>query len=781
MKYRLGNIIRAEARKLLQNNLFRISLLMLFFANFIILMLSYHSNPAFNHSYRKFKMNYEHFGKTEQERLDYAKELCVKKQVMKVYGDELSREEEALYSFARSQDIAKQEGYSDAWYEEVKKEYLSGSRLEYGASAEEEAGFLLETLEEIKYIASYQEYLDSVQEKVKDNFAIKSFAENQSEFSKKNLRKMSKDYKRMESVKPVFSGTNGLAGILGAIRLDICPCILLGVVSILLFLEDKRNGISKLYRSTWNGRGGIFLAKTVVMLLSCMFIVIVYWGGNFVFIWKVCGGIPLQAPVQSIVGFQQCIMKVSIGEYLVYYALQKMFALFVIGLIYNLIGIWAENYVTFFIFVGTGGAVSGFCAYMIPKYTFLSPFRYLNLIYYGKAAQMTKHYLNFNVMGHPVGKCIVCNIAACLLALFMLSAGLSLYGRCERVYHNYSISFHRKIKRRKKANVSVLRHEIFKVFYGSRVLVLIMLLLFTLSYITVYQPYYLNEEEYYYQMYMKKLEGEVTEEKLAYIQQEEERIESIHKQIQSAYAKYENGQMAEDVMNALVGMLRLKIKGENAFEKVKSRLEYINIHKKEQYPLVYEDGWNCVFGLCDIGVRRDKQNAFLCAAALIICLGGIFANEYETGMNRLHKVSLRGRRYTAVCKLGMSELTLVITMAVVYSQDFFFASRSYGIHSLFQKAKSIPEFAECFGAGGTILQYCIILFLVRFLGYSLLLMVNYVISRFTKSTIKTMLFLFLFFVFPVVMSLLRIEQVDRFSLNYLFYGNKALQLLGKIV
>lgn len=777
---RIGNIIRAEIKKMWMNPLFRLGFVILLIANLLILALSYRNGSNFHTSYQKFKKDYKTFGRTEEERLSYSKELCIKRQVMRLYQAECEADVEGELEFAYSWEFAKMYGYSETWYEAVKKEYESGIQVKYGRSLEEEAENLLGILDEIKPLVEYHDFLADIQTQIKNQQEIKLFQENQSRYSKANLVKTSQDYKRMETVKPCFSGTLGLGSILGAGKLDICPVIALAFFCTLLFLEEKQKGISRLYRATWNGRGGIFIAKTVVTLILCIFIVLVYWGGSFIYIWRAYGNMAMEAPVQTIPGFGKCTMSLSIGTYLVYYLMQKILGMFVLGSILQLVALIVENIVTYFLVIGIGSAFSYFCAYMIPQYTLFSALRYLNFVSYLSAAPVVRDYYNANVFGRPVGKGILCNVIGILLAVAVLYMGFRRNGKAEKVYRSHvTVFWNIHKKQHRKSNVSVFRHELFKLFWGANVMVLLLISGILLCTYTVKEPVYLCEEEYYYQLYMKRLEGKPDEKKQEYIQNETLRIQKVERKIEDADQAYWEGKISKLERDELIGYWELQIKGRAAFGRILGRWEYVNQHKNKQYAMVYEDGWNCVFGLGDIEGERDRVHALLCVVILIICLGGIQASEYETGMKRLQSATLRGGRHITACKMLACATVLLFTMLIVYGQDILFAKENYGIDSVLEKAGSIPQLSGCMGAGGSILSYCIALFLIRFLGYSVLLIVNLFISRYTKNTIKTMLFLFFIFALPIVLDGFGVTVVNRISMNCILYGNHALQWMGK--
>lgn len=777
MKFGFVSLILGEGKKLLHSNLIRFSFLLLFLMNFFVLFLYTNTDDFSESYYRKFKIDYEQFGNTEQIQLERAKEECVKRLVMNAYKNELEIAGAESSEFTTSYNIAKEEGFSNEWYEKIKGEYSSEDCVKYGKNFSEEADLLVQILDELKQCINYNQHVKSIREDIQGRKSIPMILNFQSDFTRRNLDKKDDDYKKVQNLSVYFSGTIGLSKILGNSRFDLCPSIMLMILCIYLFMEDRKSGSIRLYRSTLNGRGKLLIVKLCVMLAACALIIVLFWGSIYLYTWQVYGKIPLRQPIQSVVGFGECTICESIGCYLMEYLLQKIFVLFTLGVILTLLSILAGNDTIFIMSCILIYIVSLILTY-IPKYMCFSNMRYFNFVYCMKVAPFYKNYLNINVLGRPISHYVVCVWILTICTILFIVINIIQYGKSRKRYHKYSIGVWKGRKDRKKVNISIFRHEMYKLFIGNRVLILLIGLMTVLWYNAFNQSVYLTEEKYYYKNYMNKLEGNLSSKKENYIQKEKRKMEKVEKQIQMAQNDYVNGKLSENEKNQIVAYYELKLKRRSAFQLVENNLNYIKEHKLQHYAFVYEDGWNHLFGITEAGADDDMKNALICVVTIAVCLGGFFANEYETGINRLLKATEKGRMNLWIDKLIISNITMVGIVWIVYGSEFIIIYRKYGFHSIFQKIGNIRRLNWAGGAYKNILIYCIALFAIRIAGYCIIEFIMCGLARVTKNAVSTILLTIIIFAFPIMLHFFGIHFFDKISINYILAGNKILQAFG---
>ncbi len=771
MKSGFGKLVYVESKKVVHSSIFRLSFLVLLVVNLLILFLYEKGVPISTASYRKFKNEYEMMGNSEKERLSEATKKCDKLLVIDQIKFEAMLDEQKDWNRSMSYSLAKEFGYSETWYLDVRKDFASRKISTYSESPESEKNLTFSIKEELEQIASRNDYIKSIQKKADDKKAIKIIQENQTVYSKRESEKVITDYQKVANVKARFVGSIGLSRVLGNIPLDICPCLMITIILSTLFMEEKKNGNLKLYRATFNGREKLFWAKIVVQIALSAITIILFWGSCFVYIWKSYGAVSLTAPVQSILGYQNCTLTLSIGQYIVLYLFVKLLALSVLSSIGTILAVIAANYVTYYLGIGIIGLYSVLCYACIPKYTAFSWLRLNNIIYIMQGKAMLKEYLNLNVLGYPVHHGVVCISVAVLVMLIGVALGKRYYMRSEAGYHSLNlISPKNKGYSKRMPNVSSILHEFYKMLIGKKVLLLLAVAFTMLLMAAKKQNVYLTEDEYYYQNYMKRLEGNVTDEKRNYMKEEELRISKIENKINEFYVAFENGDISEAVLKENTEFLEQKIKGRNAFERVKERMAYLDKTGHEKYSFVYDDGWKQLLGFTESGRKNNLLSALICVLLIILSVSGCMAGDYESGLSRLQKVSVKGRSALWIRKMLISALIIVLNMAIVYMRDVILAHKTYGLNGLLAQAKSIPELDKVIGSGGNILFQCLTVFCVRFIGYMLILLVIYLLALYTKSTIKTIIVSVVLFALPIALSLLEIHQFDLFSLNTILSG-----------
>lgn len=774
MKLVVGKLIQVEGKKLIHSSLFRFSFIVLFTVNLLILVFSESGNDFSRSAYRTFKKEYIGMETNEGKLRNEMKE-CDKIEIMQQIMIEQNFSEKSEWRDSFSLTMAKEKGYSEDWYLSVRKEYLSGNVKTYCNNLKSESIFRNKLRIELEQVASYHEFLDSIQQKVDDKKEIKFFSDNQSTYSKRELKKEEKDYRRLKNVVPTFAGTIGLDRVMGNFTLDICPCLLLTIISILLYIEEKKNGNIRVYRATVNGRGELFLAKVVLQFFLSFFVVLLFYGSCIFCVWKSYGAFSLQAPIQSIVGYQNCTMTMSIGQYISVFLLLKAVVLGVVSLLSNIIAILAGNYVIYYFGTGVFYLLGVLCYALIPQYTAFSWLRQINIIYVLQGTPLVKNYVNYNIMNYPVSHILVCLFVIGLFLSVSYMAGRDCYIRCEDGYFRFTETIRcKRNHQRKRVINSVFLHELYKMLIGNKTAFLLIGATILLMGTACREKIYLTEDEMYFKNYMARLQGEVTEEKRTYIQEEEKRIEMIEEKISELVIAYEKGEISEGEYKEETAFLSSQIRNRIAFQWVKERLEYLDESGDETYSFVNDEGWKRLFGFTEEGRRNDYFSALFCILIMGIGISGCFACDFECGMYRLQRVTVRGRKYLQMKKFLNALVVLLITMVINYVRDIILVIRSYGLPGTQLPARSIPDLAKAFGSGGSILGHYFMLLGVRFLAYCLVLLIMYFLAFLTKSTIKTMVLTLLLFAIPLGLSLLGVEQINTYSFNNLLVGNSIL-------
>ena len=216
-------------------------------------------------------------------------------------------------------------------------------------------------------------------------------------------------------------------------------------------------------------------------------------------------------------------------------------------------------------------------------------------------------------------------------------------------------------------HLSLFRYEAFKIRKGGHVC-LVLLFFLVLSIVFSYQDKLIfdDEDEYYYYSYMQGLAGKRTEEKSAYIRQEQERFQKI-KEKQDKLLLEGN----TDALMVLVESLRPY----RGFRRVVERENYLNENQLDAF--VYEGGYK---KLTDWKENRDNRILMLLGMFLLVfSLCSVFALDKENGQELLLQITRHGKVRRTRKKIFCAAIICVLSFVIVYLPQFYVFCRLYGL------------------------------------------------------------------------------------------------------
>jgi hypothetical protein len=124
-------------------------------------------------------------------------------------------------------------------------------------------------------------------------------------------------------------------------------------------------------------------------------------------------------------------------------------------------------------------------------------------------------------------------------------------------------------------SIQLINHEVFKVFFTGKGYIIVLLALL-IAYNNIYlKELRFNQEDAFYNSYLKALSGELNEEKINFIVNEKNRFAHLPDEFASIRKDYSDGKITLQGYNenkAEIEMFALK---EGAFQKVLTQYEYL--------------------------------------------------------------------------------------------------------------------------------------------------------------------------------------------------------------
>ena len=567
---------------------------------------------------------------------------------------------------------------------------LEQFKLPYSSNVVVERELLLYILNDVTSQMEYNSYLSGILENTDKMSGISIFQNNT--FSCENAKKTSADFRRLQnkiSDALVYETSIGVEKALYTWNTDILLCIIIFLVTGQLLMSEKEENQLILIKSFKLGRTPAVAAKVLageIYLFICSFL---FYLTDVITSATMYGLGTLSRPIQMVSEFISCPFQVSVLEFIVY---SFLFRVLILSLFYFLMLVLcvsarnaSEYYVRVFLITGIEIVL-----YVSIQYnSFLVNLKKLNLVSFLRTEKTLGVYDNLNLFGHPVTYLWVA-LFICIMGVFLLFLLLCRrYNRCEMITRHGEIRsgflcrMKNKFNEQVEATVSIIIHEFHKILITQKML-LALLLLILIQFLT-YEPKHISIsdlDEWYYKQYMDYLEGEVTEEKLTYLNKQEETRE----QIQTEYDTYLS---TTDVLSTeIIQNFNQRLLPFRSLSRVNERTEYLL--KQENGSYFYDTGYLCLLG------KQDGDNYrtlfLLLLILMIITILPIYTMDSMYGMDRLLNSTRNGKRKLGIRKAEVGICIAFILMVVIMTPYIYNICHAYGTTAFSMAVNSMEAF-----------------------------------------------------------------------------------------
>ncbi len=569
---------------------------------------------------------------------------------------------------------------------------------------------LNELSEEADYLLEYPAYLSGVSEQVKTQSQVAVFGKSGG-FAARNLKKTAEDFENLNGVTPIFGNNFGIEKWL---EFGISDYFFLGILTVivLVFLDERKAGLWSVVRVCKNGRlrlglhrlGILFAASveaTVIMYLIPLTVSMTINGGMF----------DLNRPIQSLTSFKTCTLRITVFQWLIRFFTLKIFSGFAVGLLLWCV-LGALSNPQFSVSVLGFFLIAEYLLYeLLPVQSFLNILKYFNIFSYIHTADLYTNYLNINLFGIPADiRKLIFSVSPVLifgLILWVLLIQSKRYPEGNKDYLSKLSDFKNRLLDVFRVHLSAGGWEIYKSLvyeFGAVILVAVFVLTGSLNYSSGgYEP------DSYYRMYLSDLEGKIDENTDLYF---ERAAENIPQNSDSAV-----------IINALT---RLK----NDVELAKAAAKKGNFEPW----LVNQKNYDSFYGPSSL--NRQRTNATVVIALLVLCCAGVFAYENQSGVGSLLRSQKRGRGTVISRKIAVCGAMSVLIWAAVYVREFINFIDNFGTKTLPSAVQNLPALAD-FPLKITLGQYLTILYALRLVMLAAGSVTILTLSRLSRTMLKS--------------------------------------------
>lgn len=548
-------------------------------------------------------------------------------------------------------------------------------------------------------------------------------------------------------------------------------CMLLFVLVLIpgLLLDEKKNGTFPILRATKQGRLALIVTKYVTLLLVSAASVLLFSGATWVIFGLESGG------YSSLSNFAQifevnvyCPYIVTVGEYLGLTLLIKILTLFAVGSLLMTVSLLVRNHALSYL----AGLIFGGANFAVHFTDFLDtdhPLRLLNIFTVMDTEVCFTRYHAINMFGRclPYLSAIFLFFGL-LLACTAVATGL-LYCRTPGVH---------KVRRRKSRSKRAIfskaipcpvrlmgAYELHKHLVAGKWLLLILAVLLVKGY-TVYttESAAYSFSDAVYQDYMELLAGEVTDEKLAYMEDERAHLDSILSSEEIMKEKYASREISfAEYMEYQDELDTAKAK-DPIFVSVEAQRDHLLSLRQRgiKGDFVYVTGWNQMFSR---GFDVILYGFTLVFAAVL------FTTEYGAGVTEILRSTKRGRGRLFVTKCLLA-VAVCGTLAILFGlADHTKLTELYTFTGGLSPVQSLPMLSEI-QWNITIHQYLMIFETIRVVGVVLLAILTASVSVMGKKPVNTMAVVALVTVIPFVFRTFGLEIAKYGDFTALLSGNE---------
>ncbi len=640
--------------------------------------------------------------------------------------------------------------------------FQRGDYLRFTDSFYQEKTFVNQLYREWQKVSGYGEYLNSIRENRDILSGIGIFAgQNKKSFSSRNIEKSAMDYALLTDTNICWMPEKPFVSAIENKWTDLLIILSAFLFAGSLIFQEKEKKLFYVTRSTRRGICPCILGKLGALFLHCIFITVLLYGENLVFFGMTAGlgsvkGF-LGASLQSLSGYMESSLPITIGQYMFLSLFTKALALFSAASILTALCILGDHIFLPYAICGMGLGISWMLYLLLPAGTKLAPLKYLNPAGILRTENLYGTYLNFDLLGYPISRTLL----SWLLLALLMGTGISLSLLFFRRGRNLSLREKKKAAMPFRPHVRVFWHECYKIMITGHALVILVLFGLFLGYGELTREYTISPKEQYYQDMMLCLEGSLTPEKEEIILTEKARFQEAFEQISLIEAAVSDGTLSSSAGEDLKSRWYTVTAFYPSFERVLQQYYHIQEHGG---CFLYDTGYVYLLG---------KQNNSFPVQLLLLSLCSIFAfgnclpMEYQSGAWRLLNSSRQGKSKVFVRKAGICILAAALSSLIPPVCRAVSLSSLFPMHGLGFMVDIIPAWDD-FPLQIPMAAFLFLFILSQAASLVIVTLGILLISIWRKDCLQTIFFSLLVFAMPLILKLLGLEFAGWFSVYPLY-------------
>ena len=310
--------------------------------------------------------------------------------------------------------------------------------------------------------------------------------------------------------------------------------------------------------------------------------------------------------------------------------------------------------------------------------------------------------------------------------------------------------------------------EMGKMLLANKFIIIVVVALLAKGFIAsetyVYTPSFTDSV---YKEYMTTLAGEMTDEKLAYIESERTRIDTAKANYNQMMADKNKGDITEEEYLAFLEEYKYANDRDSHFTRIENRRDYILGLQEEgkDAHFVYDTGWNTLFG---------QEFDYLFYGLVLLLFAGVFANEIQGKTHPILKSTRKGRGRLFLAKYAAVLTLSTLLFAAFTAIDLSAALKTFDFPAWDAPIQSITLFGDV--ASMTVAQFVALWIAVKWLAVLVLVTALTGISLLSGKILNTMAIVAVVTLMPFLLRRFGLSVAQYFDFTYLLGGTEFLTM-----
>lgn len=584
-----------------------------------------------------------------------------------------------------------------------------------------------------KYIAEYENFQDKITENSKSVNILMSYG---SRFEAEKNQKLIEKYSELSDTHAVKGENTGTEAFIQYRISDIAVLLFMIVIAV-DFQKERKKGLVNMIRATLHGRGRLFLYRLFVLAFAVVVSSVLVYGGCLMAAYLIFGNPELSRSLQSLPEFMECPYRITIGEFLLEMTAVKMVTIYLITLIFYILISVLGTGLTYAVM--TAAAAAELILYKVTGV--LASFNHLRYINFYTMLKFDNYYNEcyyLNIFDQAVP--VLHAISAVLLILLAVSvtAGYIIHGRkyvsslrASAAVTDFTAGIAEKLALQK----TMCGWEVFKLYIRQGGIVFAAgafaaVSVLASNYRYVYQP---DWDSVFMQ---QKMDGEITQEKLDYINDWQEKWHKSRdintERIYDLCQKKMTAAVGSALSSAEYSLYRAEEGIEICDETEKNLISALEYTERTGKKLNFIKPYAYEFLLRD-DVNSTGRASLIILIGIIGSVSGIYAFDRQNNMRNSIRALYRGRLRNTAARIIPVCLICALLCVSVHLIQFYSINGIMKFENMNEPVQALMIKRD-FPLDITIKQYLILLFAVRAAAAAGIGLICCLISRFSPDT-----------------------------------------------